>query len=140
MIDGLITFYHSGFDAQVYCLCIGGFTAIGINRLRKSADRRDFIYRLANELTLLAALAGIGLLIFALLRYFATCFGPASCPDGAVPMAYIGIGIALIVSITPIVAYRSNRILDERLKTLKIVKTILRLPAPETFAHKETSK
>ena len=139
MIDGLTAFYRSGFDAQVYCLCVGGFAAIGINRLRRSADFNNFIRRLANQLALLTVLAGIGLLIVASIRYVGGCLESPDCSMVRQMEFSVALTFAGIVSIGPLIYLSIISRQSFRIEPLEEEKAILLLPAPETFADKGTA-
>lgn len=139
MIDGLIAFYRSGFDAQVYCLCMGGFTAIGIVTLRQSTGYNGFISRLARQIAYLTMQAGIGLLLVALVRYIGGCLEDPDCSIIPSMRVSVMLTVATAISFGPMIYLWVLSRLPRPTETLEEEKPVLRLPAPETFADKGTA-
>jgi len=123
MIDGIVTFVNSGFDARVYALCLAGFAAVSLIELRKASGLADFIRRLSHELAVFTMLAGIGLLILAMFRY-----------EGHQVPATLAVITAVVLSVVPFLYLRVYAAkLNAQLGAAEQDQPVLRLPAPEKF-------
>jgi len=129
MLDAYIDFFHPGFDAQVYILCIGGVIAHTLFHLTRSVSFSDFIGRLAHQLAYLSAVAGIGLLILAFLRFAST----TERVGDNVALFYIVTALAFIVSFAPFIAYRISIFQTVDVAKLEENTPVLFLPSPDAF-------
>jgi|GEM_PF-3516566 len=127
MIDGLITFINSGFDARVYTLCLAGFAVVSLIELCKATGLADFIRRLAHELAVFTILAGIGLLLVGMFRFNDHQVQPT-----------LAVITAIVLSIVPFLYLRVYTAkLNAHLAAAKQDQPVLRLPAPEKFSAGE---
>lgn len=132
MIDGFLTFYHSGIDARIALIVLAAVMVENLAPLRHATGFDDFISRLARALEMIVLVAGLGLLTLASLRFASDLVGFTQWSARNQTQVHVGMGIAALVTAFPLILKRLLQRQEQALDQRSRPETVILLPAPET--------